>query len=312
MDDNTPVALIEGLGPGGTAEVIGQLRTSFPEGHALAGVGAKLERARAHLEDLNAEMVAFLNRKPYWFEFERGGRRAEFVLRAYAQETPPIGWSTMVGDFLQNVRTALDYLVWELAKAEIRRKRSAKTTPYGNTSFPIYLKRKAFIGDGLKKIQDLAPHPQAIIAEMQPYNRRYVSRSGVINMAAAEDLNRWYRGHELWKLHELARRDRHQALRVVGAATWSASGSDSTQLHGVRDASLEFGRFEVGSTVARWVLDREVAAFVEPGNRPLPLEPYVSLTLDQEDVYLGQLTLGLARILDYVDSDVVPRLKRFV
>jgi hypothetical protein len=174
------------------------------------------------------------------------------------------------------VRTALDYLVWELARAEIRRKRSAKTTPDDKTSFPIYVKRKAFVGHGLKKIQDLAPHPQSIIAGMQPYNRPHVSSGGVVNMAAAEDLNRWYRGHELWRLHELARRDWHQALRVVAGAYWSASGSDSTRLPGVRDERLEFGRFGVGSVVARWVLDREVAAFVEPGRRPLPLEPYVS------------------------------------
>lgn len=307
------MSLIKYIEVGGVAREIGALRSAFPDDHALAGVGAKLERARVHLETLNTEMTAFLDRKPYSFELERGRRRTEFVLRSYAKETPTLAWSTMVGDFLQNVRTALEYLVWELARAEIKRKRSSKTTPDDRTSFPIYLKRKGFDAKGWEKIQDLAPRAQEIIEAMQPYNRSYVSRFGVVNMHAVNDLNQWYRGHTLWRLNELARRDRHQALRVVGAATWGASGSSATELPGVRDSRLEFGLFEVGSVVARWVLDEAVAASIEPEGSPAPLQPSVSLVLDQKGGPGGHsVIMELGRLLEHVDSEVVPRLERFV
>jgi hypothetical protein len=93
---------------------------------------------------------------------------------------------------LQNVRSALEYLVWELARAEIARTRSNKSTPSGTTSFPIYLKRKAFMSDRLKKLQDLGPYARAVIEELQPYHRSYVSSGGVVNMHAPENLHLWF------------------------------------------------------------------------------------------------------------------------
>lgn len=307
------MSLIKHIEVGGVAREIGTLRTAFPEDHAFAGVGAKLERARVHLQALNTEMTAFLDRRPYSFELERGRRRTEFVLRAYAKELPPLAWSTIVGDFLQNVRAALDYLVWELARAEIKRGSSSKTTPDRKTAFPIYLKPKKFLTDGKPKIKDLAPYPQEIIEGMQPYNLGYVSRSGVVNMHAVKDLNKYYRGHQLWRLNELARQDRHQALRVVGAATWAAGGSPLTELPGIQHSSWKSGRFEVGDVIGRWVLAKDAAASVVPEHRSAPLEPSVSLELDEKELPSGHSAIMvLGRLLDYVDSEVVPRLEGFV
>lgn len=290
---------------GGVAEDIGQLQTQLPEDHPLAGVGVKLERARKHLKTLNLEMSEYLDRYPYSFELERGQFNSEYVLRAYTSEPPPLAWSALIGDFLQNLRVALEYLVWELARANVG------SEPRRKTSFPIYLKRKEFFSDGKLKIQDLASEPQSIIEEMQPYNRSYVSRSGVVNVHAIKDFNRWYRGHILWTINELARRDRHQALRVVGAGMWVASGSSAIKPQYVKDSSLEFGRFAVGSVMARWVISEEAAAYAKLEERTI-LKPSVSLLLNEKNLPTGHSAIMvLVGFLEYVDGEIVPALKRF-
>jgi hypothetical protein len=300
--------LITHIGPRGTAEEIGPLRTAFPEDHPLAGVGAKLERARHHLKTLNSEMDAFLGRGPYSFVLERGRRRTEFVLRAYAAETPPLAWSAVVGDFLQNLRSALEYLAWELARAEV------KHEPDRKTSFPIYVKRKKFDSDGRAKIGDLSRQAQDAIERLQPFNRSYVSSGGVVNVHAVKDLGRWYRGHPLWRLNELARRDRHQALRVVGAATWGASGSSTDELPDVREAEWKSGPFGAGSVVARWKLGRDAAASIRPEERAAPITPSVFLALDEGVPPPPSLSaiMALGRLLEHVDEKIVPRLEQFV
>ncbi len=290
---------------GGIADDIGPLRTSFPEDHRLAGVYVKLEQARKHLKVLNSEMSEYLERRPYSFELERGRRGTEYVLKAHTSEPPPLAWSAAIGDFLQNLRAALEYLVWELARANVGRE------PRRKTSFPVYVSKKRFLSDGRSKIQDLAPEPQAVIEGMQPFNSP-TSHRGVVDMHAIKDLNKHYRSHTLWRLNELARRDRHQALRVVSAATWGASGTSASELPGIVDSGLEFGPFRAGSVIARWVLSGEAAASVRLEERAAPLTPTVSLALDEEEAIGGySAIMMLVRLLNYVDGEVMPKLERF-
>lgn len=291
---------------GGIADDIGPLRTSFPDDHRLAGVYVKLEQARKHLKVLNSEMSEYLGREPYSFELEKGRRRTEYVLKAYTREPPPLAWSASIGDFLQNLRTALEYLVWELARANVGRE------PRRRTSFPVYVSERRFLSDGRGKIQDLAPEPRAVIERMQPYNSPTVSSSGVVNMHAIKDLDKYYRSHLLWRLNELARRDRHQALRVVSAATWGAGGTSASELPGIVDSGLEFGPFQAGSVIARWVLSEEATASVRLEERAAPLTPTVSLALDEEEAIGGySAIMMLVRLLNYVDGEVIPELEHF-
>jgi len=300
---NAKSRIVTRIQVGGTAEEIGPLRTAFPDDHPLAGMQTKLDRAREHLETLNTEMYDFLKREPYSFALEKGRRRNEYVLRAYASELPPLQWSAVIGDFLQNLRSSLEYLAWELARAG----RGGREPDERNVTFPICYKHKEFTNWGSRKISDLPPDAQAIIKELQPYNRSIVSPSGVVNMHLIGVPR--YRGHPLWRLNELARRDRHQALRVISAATWSAGGSSLTELPFVLDSSLQMGPFKDGSVIARWVLR-------EPINlegRELPIRPTVSLELDDPDnPKVHSVIMVLGRLLEHIDGEVVPRLERFV
>jgi hypothetical protein len=98
-------------------------------------------------------------------------------------------------------------------------------------------------------------------------------------------------------------------VRVVTAATWGVSGSSRTELPYILDSSSHMGRFEDGSIIARWVLGQPI----DPEGREPPIRPRVSLELDEPDSpRVHSVIMVLARLLEYVDGEVVPRLESFV
>src|SRR4051812_7680913 len=87
----------------------------IPEGHPLEGVRLKLVRADEHLETLDNQITSFLEREPYSVSYERKPDGSEHIYRAHVVEDPPLALGVLIGDCLQNMRSALDHLVWQLA-----------------------------------------------------------------------------------------------------------------------------------------------------------------------------------------------------
>jgi hypothetical protein len=166
----------------------------IPKGHPLEGVRLKLARAQEHLEMLDGEIVSFLEREPYRIAYERNSDGTEHVFRVNVAEYAPLALSVIIGDCLQNTRSALDHLVWQLAILSGKR-----ATPRRQTAFPICDTPGAFTSKGTKdKIADLTAQYRAQIKSLQPFN-------------ISEPTKHW-----LWHLNELARVDRHRILHVVG------------------------------------------------------------------------------------------------
>ena len=99
----------------------------------LAGCIAKVERAEAHFGSLHPKITAFLNGEPQPYRFipeiDMEGSQALWRLRVI--EEPPLEWSTIAGDYVQNLRAALDHLIWVLVKAN-------GFKPSGSNAFPIF------------------------------------------------------------------------------------------------------------------------------------------------------------------------------
>lgn len=191
--------------------------TLLIEEYPLRGVRLKLARARNHLETLKDEYVAFCERNPLTISVqyedreypvlirEHSGeertetRTQEFaVFRLHIHEHPPLVWSVIIGDCLQNTRAALEHLTWRLAYPE-----HGGEGPNAGTSFPIYTKRREYrkMKEGLRsKVQQMAGPVQEVIESVQPYQR-----------------GRKAKRDPLWILNELARVDRHQVFHVVVA-----------------------------------------------------------------------------------------------
>ena len=102
--------------------------------HPLLGVHLKMMRAQEHADSLDKKLHAFLDRKPHLVVAEVDNETPQFLdftLKTQVKEETDPYWSVILGDFLHDLRSALDHLVYALAT--LRRKR-----PRG-TQFPIFL-----------------------------------------------------------------------------------------------------------------------------------------------------------------------------
>jgi len=96
----------------------------------LAGVRAKIERAKQHVLNVDGAARAFLDSNPC----EGGTKRdpdTRRVLHYLVRVKPaPVPLRLIVGDALHNLRSALDHLAWQLVEA-------GGGTPTRYTAYPI-------------------------------------------------------------------------------------------------------------------------------------------------------------------------------
>lgn len=110
----------------------------------------------------------------------------------------------------------------------------------GSSEFPIFWSRADYRRDGIPKIIGVCDHAQAIIQDLQPYQRGDKQRAQL---------------HPLWFLHKLHNADKHRLLHVVGAAIgsityWEAAAPSRL---GNDLSAFQLTTFsEDGAEIARW------------------------------------------------------------
>src|SRR5918998_2842474 len=168
-----------------------------------------LMRALHHLQELECQVASWRERDGYLvihnFERESG----EYVVLVEEVNAPSTAtFSGIVGDCLHNLSSSLNFLVFDLARAY--------TNPLpekvaDKLAFPIFgnVDRQGRSGTGPRsfrsgrkeRIGSLAPGAQTEIEGLQPYQR---------GNTFTED--------PLWRLHELARFNRHRFLHLAVVA----------------------------------------------------------------------------------------------
>lgn len=137
----------------------------------LAGCEEKLKRAKVHFESLDLVIAEFFESKSDTHriatEVDIGNSR--FVGRVRITDELPLGWSVIVGDLLQNLRSTLDHLVWQLVIANGRK------PGFGN-SFPVFDKLPPEDASHPERerwekcIKGVHPDAISFIEFCQPYN----------------------------------------------------------------------------------------------------------------------------------------------
>lgn len=202
-------------------------------GYPLDGAAAKVKRAEEHLEAIDAEVQAFLNGdpQPYFTQPEFDSESGEHIVRLYVRRKPPTRLSAMIGDCLNNLRSALDHVAWQLVLIN-------NEIPDRRTEFPIFKDEAPYGSQSPQKIRGIAPEHQAIIEGLQPYR--------------ADDPT----GEPLWVLHDLAAIDKHQVLHLVGGTIQGTSSSLLTHGATIETVSAATdGPFEDGAVVHRFTID---------------------------------------------------------
>jgi hypothetical protein len=159
--------------------------------HPLDGVREKIIRAETHLATVRAEVQSHKNKCTV---LAKKQRKADSLFDLYANfPTPDLSLSCVISDCINNLRTALDHLVHELAS---RNGEPAihSLFPICNTSNTYY--RQVEDRDRLHNVPDKA---RAMIESLQPYNAKGGKRFS----------------HPLYILNKLTSAEKYQVLALT-------------------------------------------------------------------------------------------------
>lgn len=122
----------------------------------------KLARADEHFkavkDDIERLVHSYVDLIPNEFDAQSG----QHVFRAQRDSLSPEWLSPVIGDCVHNVRSALDYLVWELVAA-------AGNEGTTRTEFPIFTDPDMYRSNAPKKIKGVPPTAVAIFEKLQPF-----------------------------------------------------------------------------------------------------------------------------------------------
>ncbi|HST34930.1 MAG TPA: hypothetical protein VLJ80_15575 [Solirubrobacteraceae bacterium] len=135
----------------------------------LAGVEAKLERAREHVERLEADALAFVERDPYRITVEYDVESDWHIAKAWIIEEPPLALSVVFGEFAYECVSALNHAIWQLAAR--KRGRSKVEAIKREVQFPVALTPKRFLKEPVIQHRHVSKAAIAVLNELQPYKR---------------------------------------------------------------------------------------------------------------------------------------------
>ncbi len=159
-------------------------------GPSLVEPYLKTKRATIHLDALRRELDVFRKSRPYAFFCKDDLKRGRYQVRIKMQDTP-LDVPLILGDLLYCLRSALDQMVWQLAKLR-------RSYPE-DTQFPILDKWNSKTRRQFSSQLDGVPAGAVgIVKSLQPYNR--------VDPSA----------HLLWKLNKLCNIDKHRRIPVHG------------------------------------------------------------------------------------------------
>ncbi len=157
----------------------------------LIGPETKVKRAKQHIKDLQLVLKAFFDTDPYKVETKRDPetRKPIYYLTSVAETPPEI--AAITGEVLQSLRSALDYLAYQLVASG-----TGRDGPFKWVEFPIFDSADEYESRKARKIQGMRKEAEEAIDAVKPY------KGG---------------NDTLWKLHKLNVVDKHRLLITVGS-----------------------------------------------------------------------------------------------
>lgn len=199
---------------------------------SLVGVWAKLSRANGHRHAVEDLIERWREEKPYEFVHDQESQPGWTILTVRIRKYPPPEIGVIVGDYVHNVRSALDQLVWQLVIAN-------GAAPGRHNQFPIAITEDNFIQNAVTgapgrpgMLAGLSDSAVKFIERQQPYKRGLDAPS-----------------HPFAILQGLWNADKHQAIaQLVTAFTPTQENGGGS---GVADAPSS--PIEDGMELGRWI-----------------------------------------------------------
>lgn len=194
----------------------------------------RIDRADDHRVRLSEIWNAHLEGHPYYFELLHEGGGVH-VLRVWEEYPIPAEFALRLGEWLYNVRSCLDYIMWATAAPD-----------EATLQYPIYESKSAW-DRNMYRLKHLADHHRHMLWTMQPFN---------------SDMDANYLG----AINNLARIDRHR--RLTDGTAYLAKLEPVVQVPAGTSPTFQWGqRVLVGGsadvarlTVSPWRDDMHVTA----------------------------------------------------
>lgn len=123
----------------------------------------KIERAKRHIDEFEFVTKAYFDGNPYEIIHEIHPESGENVWRILVKEALPSVMSVIAGDAIHNLRTALDYLVCELIRANGRE-------PHQNAGLTIKNRPENLKPGGIPKIQGISARAERYLLRLKGSN----------------------------------------------------------------------------------------------------------------------------------------------
>jgi hypothetical protein len=242
-------------------------------------VRCKVKRAKHHIEYFDGRVHQFFTGvpDPYPIIRQNDPETGDLIFKMGKCLPIPEDFPAIIGDILQNLRTSLDHLAWQLVLAN-------GGMPTQQTGFPIAESSEKFEAVICRKVKGMSQDAIKKIRALNPYG------------GANEDL---------WGLHELNNTDKHRLLFVVGAAH-TGIDVDVTKLH--RGVNIGSVRFFLKPRDYAWPLkDGKEIYRIFKGARELHVDENPNFTFQMAfgdaEVMKGEPMLPpLHQLADFIDS----------
>jgi hypothetical protein len=154
----------------------------------------RIERAKEHLDVLYAKIIEFQKMKPFQVTDYKDSKNALYI-RKFDIPIIDLRLAVVAGDAINNLRSALDHIAWQLALTIMER-------PHDRTAFPIVDKDTA---EKMRRfdsiVRDIPTKAIDEIKMLQPYQRGDA-----------------YKDDVLWKLDKLCNINKHRVIPAQGTA----------------------------------------------------------------------------------------------
>jgi hypothetical protein len=212
----------------------------------LTGIQTKIKRAKSHIQDFETARTNFFAHDPYVIATKRNPETRQLAYYLVSVEEVPPLLGAIAGDAIQNLRSALDHLAYQLVV--VGRGTSEPPEHPERISFPIFNSAEEYEAEKLRKVEGAAEDAIKAIDSVKPYK-------------GGNDV--------LWQLHRLNIVDKHRLMLTVGSNFRSVDiGSYMSRM--IRNAfpDTEFPT---------------VPAFLQPADRMCPLKTGDVLFIDAPD-----------------------------
>ena len=164
----------------------------------LDGLRLKLKRAWDQLNAIEIDLRAFVKSNFYEPRIEFDAQSQVLTIKVHIKKPPDPMWGVKIGEIIHNLRSALDYSIWELYILNNLRAPVAK-----QNQFPVFETEAGFNKRGMGKFLDgIAPRAVALIKSEQPFPE--------CDGGTGEGIK-----SPLWHLKELSDADKHRTINLT-------------------------------------------------------------------------------------------------